>query len=269
VAIHVLKRLIDLENNAGVLRNPQNPTFRGSIAGVRTPTNEVSSNSNESFLRLAFINMLLDIVYRSRQPRVILDGLRVVSRDTLPGDQAAYKERMLEETLTCVSEGVFSLEQTCDAVVAFSTFFPDRKRCRDAADKLWAGIVDRAEEIDKESIASVYRALPHLHTSREVILRLAEDRVGLEGWQGYRPKAVLEMLRALTELHQETKGYRESKRTLRVLSQWLRLNVHSLSEEELLAVVFCLHRLDYVDTAAIDTLERWKTIDARPKIIFF
>ena len=35
-----------------------------------------------SFLRFAFINMLLDIVYRSKDPRVILDGLRVVCQDT-------------------------------------------------------------------------------------------------------------------------------------------------------------------------------------------
>lgn len=45
-----------------------------------------------SFLRLAFINMLLDIVYRCRDPEVILEGLRAVSRDTFPGEQSAeYK----------------------------------------------------------------------------------------------------------------------------------------------------------------------------------
>ena len=65
-----------------------------------------------SFLRLAFINMLLDIVYRCRDPDVILEGLRAVSKDTFPGEQsAAYKERMCEETFLCVSQGHFSLEQ--------------------------------------------------------------------------------------------------------------------------------------------------------------
>ena len=63
-------------------------------------------------MRLAFINMLLDIVYRCRDPDVILEGLRAVSKDTFPGEQsAAYKERMCEETFLCVSQGHFSLEQ--------------------------------------------------------------------------------------------------------------------------------------------------------------
>ena len=39
------------------------------------------SQTGGSFLRFAFINMLLDIVYRSKDPRVILDGLRVVCQD--------------------------------------------------------------------------------------------------------------------------------------------------------------------------------------------
>ena len=56
--------------------------------------------------------MLLDIVYRCRDPDVILEGLRAVSKDTFPGEQsAAYKERMCEETFLCVSQGHFSLEQ--------------------------------------------------------------------------------------------------------------------------------------------------------------
>ena len=61
--------------------------------------------------------MLLDIVYRCRDPDVILEGLRAVSRDTFPGEQsAAYKERMCEETFVCVSQGHFSLEQIRDDI---------------------------------------------------------------------------------------------------------------------------------------------------------
>ena len=41
---------------------------------------------NGTFLRFAFMNMLLDIVYRSRDPRIILDGLKIVCQDNLAED---------------------------------------------------------------------------------------------------------------------------------------------------------------------------------------
>jgi len=95
-----------------------------------------------------------------------------------------------------------SLEQTCDAVVAFASVFPERRRCQEATDKLWTGIVERAGEINVDTIASVYRTLPHFRTSRDIVLGLVEQRVGADNidWRSYRPRAVLEILRALTEL---------------------------------------------------------------------
>ena len=42
--------------------------------------------ARETFLRTAFMNMLLDIVYRSRNPKIILEGLKILSRDTFKMD---------------------------------------------------------------------------------------------------------------------------------------------------------------------------------------
>ena len=42
--------------------------------------------------------------------QVILAGMSIVSRDTFPGDQSDYKERICEETFVCITEGVFDLQ---------------------------------------------------------------------------------------------------------------------------------------------------------------
>lgn len=73
VAIHALKKIIDLENHVtfrnpgtsppNVVVEPKQPSFRGSITGVRKSGSDLGEG-NETFLRIAFINMLLDIVYR-------------------------------------------------------------------------------------------------------------------------------------------------------------------------------------------------------------
>ncbi len=42
------------------------------------------SKPGESFLSFAFLNMLLDIVLRSRDPRIIIEGLKVISQPNFP-----------------------------------------------------------------------------------------------------------------------------------------------------------------------------------------
>ena len=126
VAIHALKRIIHLNH----LSNSANQSHQIKASG--------------SFLRFAFINMLLDIVYRSKDPRCILDGLRVVCQDDFSEERdqiANYKERIYEETVMLMTDGLFSITQICEAVVILSKFYAnDRARSQELADSLWTGI---------------------------------------------------------------------------------------------------------------------------------
>lgn len=244
VAIHALKKIIELENNALFRNAPASRSLQAAVA-----SNSAKSN-NETFVRIAFINTLLDIVYRSRDPGVIIEGLKVVSRDTFPGDQASYKEKMVEETLVCISEGIFDLKQICEAVVILSNFYSDKKECHDLADKLWSGIYDKADEINAKTISSVFATLPHLKRSRDIVLTLAESRVG-EFWQSYRIGNILEILKVLTDIRCS------SPKVLQVISQWLKVHIHTLSESETLAVFYCFHVLEYIDDTIIHTMEKY------------
>ena len=64
------------------MRNPG--STRETIRGTRR-------TGQDTFLRMAFMTMLLDIVCGSRKPAVILDGLTTVMRDQFPADLATYK----------------------------------------------------------------------------------------------------------------------------------------------------------------------------------
>lgn len=259
VAIHVLKRIINLEENNLLRRNnsadlQNNPMFNTSVGKADI------SKHGETFLRFAFINMLLDIVYRSRDPRIIMAGLQIVSQDSFPDDSQTrvYKERMYEETLVLVTEGLFSLVQICDTVSILSRFWPhDKKRCHEMSDKLWAGILDRSsKELNAETMASVFNVLPHLKSSRDIVFKLVERHVG-DHWQLYKTRDIMEMLRVLTELNG---AYYNSRRILPVISQWLAVNVQNLSEQQLLAVVVCMNKLEYVDARVIGTLEKYMKV---------
>ena len=99
------------------------------------------------------------------------------------------------------------------------------------ADKLRCGLFDRADDIKTEDISAIYRTLPHVRKSRDVVLKFvvtksrlqefpskthlahlfpvtqreslcllsAQDRVE-EFWRSYSVRHVLEMLGSLTQL---------------------------------------------------------------------
>ena len=61
------------------------------------------------------------------------------------------QEHLLEELLVCVSEGVFSVLEVCRAINILSTFYEDKKKCQETADKLWFGIFDKETRIKNYS----------------------------------------------------------------------------------------------------------------------
>jgi len=241
VAAHALRKIIDLENNFEM----RNPGFtRETIRGSR--------RSQDTFLRMAFMTMLLDIVCNSRQPKVILDGLSTVMRDQFPADLATYKDRLLEELLFCVSEGVFSLIEVCQAINTLSMFYEDRKKSLEAADKLWFGIVDQHTELNNpEAIVAVFGTLPSLKKSRNIVLKVLEKKA-LENWEKYDPGDILEILRVLVEIKYDSVG----PNFLKMISEWLAVNIHKVKESEMLAIVYSLIELNYVDDRIIHSLEK-------------
>merc|ERR1712080_586754 len=102
-----------------------------------------------------------------------------------------------------------------------------------------------------EDIAAVFSTLPNLNKSRHFVLKMLEERA-LEHWQNLRTCDVIEIIRVLTEVKYE----RVSSVFLRMLSGWVTLHIQTLSEQELLAVVWGFLHLDYTDDAIITAIEK-------------
>ena len=70
-------------------------------------------------------------------------------------------------------------------------------------------------------------------------------------WQEYKTRHVLEILRVLKELGLS------SVKILQTISQWLTVNIHTLSEEEVLAMIYCFLKLGYTDASIVNTMEKY------------
>lgn len=65
-----------------------------------------------------------------------------------------------------------------DAVHVLSDFYSEKKKCYEVCDQLWAGIMDKSEEINSGNIAALFSTLPHLRASREIVYKMLESKVG-------------------------------------------------------------------------------------------
>merc|ERR1719435_773096 len=163
-----------------------------------------------------------------KDPAAILGGLTAVMRDKNSDDQEMYKAKLLEELLVCVTDGLFSLQDICKAIHILSIFYPENKRCRDVVDKLWFGLIDQSKDMTTEEIVSVFTTLPHLTKSRNMILRVLQQLKYDSLSQGF----------------------------LRMLSGWLVVNIHKVTEQDMLAITYSFLKLEYTDTALITALEK-------------
>ena len=276
VAVAALKLIINLDNHPFSTTIPFHPRHQNpprgqtvtDLASTQQQSNfnmleQGSQRMSETFLRFAFINMLLEIVYRSRDPKAIIEGniglrclgftmgsvwpllrkcipfelfsvgLEIVAKDPLTNSAASttnntvgntmtnfadesqirgsqhsihsnygheghisqeesktkfpltsqaapsYKDKLYEETIELMTEGVFSLAQLCQVVTILSQFNHNHKepvsgfapvsKLHRLADKFWAGIMDKSDELNEDTMALVFKTLPHLKTRYRVI----------------------------------------------------------------------------------------------------
>lgn len=232
VALQALKKIIILENNKE-FRNPVN--IHDYV--------EVEEEKSKNFTRTAVLNQLVDMIASSDDAGIVLNGLKLVSRDLVGGSMESYKEKLCNEILCRATDGKFTIEQICEAVKVFSTL--DNKD----VDKLWVGIVEKSNDINNNNIMDVFKCLPYLKKSRKVILNILEKKLFLYWWK-LSGRDVAEVLCILKE-------DAFSNRILGVLSRWINTNIHTVNEEELLNIVNGFRALDYCNQGIYKALERY------------
>ena len=240
VAAHAYKKIVELENK-----------YESAQSGHRVQNPKMRSDQPHSFFRSAFITLLLDIICKGKNPAAILEGLSASMRDGHSDDQRYYKEKLLEELLVCVSDGLFSMQDICKAIHVLSVFYPDSKQCVDVNDKLWFGILDQSQEMTVADIVSVFSTLPHLSKSRRMIMKLLEQKA-MDQWQQFRTGDIVEMLRVLQKLKYD----RVNRNFMEMITRWLSVNIHTINEREMLAIVYSFQQLEYTDALFIKALEK-------------
>ncbi|PNF40653.1 hypothetical protein B7P43_G05910 [Cryptotermes secundus] len=233
VAFCALKKIIELENNH---------QYRNAF--VRS-----GDDSSENFTRTAVFSQLINTIVTGEESGIILDTLKVVSREMFGASSAHYRDKLCDEILVRVTDGKFSVVQVCEIVRMLASFMNAEKNTENV-DKLWIGLVDKEKEITEKNIMEVFRILPFLKQSRKMVFRLLERKSRIVWWR-LPGSAIAEILSILFEV----KLF--SSKMMVVLSRWTNTNIHAVSEDDLLEIVRGFCALDYVDPGITRALERY------------
>lgn len=243
VALQALKRIVTLENNKAIRNAPLNVFFNAEL-----DNNEEGLHENETFTRTAVLTQLVDKILTSSDADILLNGFLMVNRDIIGKyiDQD-NKNRFTNEILCRVTDGKFSIVQTCEAIKIFSDIAskPDEN-----IDKLWVGITEKINDINKDNFMDVVRSIQYLNRSRKVVLSVVEKKL-IDFWYKINGHDVAEILVVLKQIKSN------SPRILSVLSQWVNKNIHTASEDDLIEIINGFCSLDYNNSGIEQALERY------------
>ncbi|KAK4312669.1 hypothetical protein Pmani_015919 [Petrolisthes manimaculis] len=232
VALAVIKRIFDLENN---------------VEWRNQGLNQYPDESPLNFTRGAVMKHLVEVVCSTHDPQLLVEGLRVMGRDNYHGDRLKYLETLCAECMLAVSEGKMSVCQVCDCARAFhnlgSTGAP-------YVEQVWSGISDRDNDIKERELCDIVSIMPIVKKSRKYLYHLVERKMtGL--WYKLVAEDVVRILQVLVQLKLS------SNRVLSMLSRWTNLNIHTLTEGNLRWIIYSFMNLKHTDAEIQKALNRF------------
>lgn len=245
VALQALRKIVTLENNKSI----RNSSLGEAYQLIDSETKSADGlHENETFTRTAVLTQLVDTILTSSDSNIILSGFLIINRDIIGKyiDQD-NKNRFLNEILCRVTDGKFTISQTCEAIKIFCDISP---KPNSNTDKLWVGITEKTNDINKNNLMEIVRCIPYLDKSRKLVLSVVEKKL-FEFWYTIDGHDVAEVLVVLKQIKSN------SPRILSILSQWVNKNIHTCTEDDLIEIINGFCSLDYNSAGVEQALERY------------
>lgn len=233
IASYALRCIAHLQDNIDY-RN-----YEGRLSGECSP---------ETFARFAVLNELFGIVSKSEELPLLLEGLHASLRSLLsPDERKVTIEKFIDGCLLRISDGQASIAQ----IYEFATMLAAAEgNYLYVLDQLWSAIADKSPEIDASNLVSMFRILPGLKRSRGVVFRLLEKRTYASWWQ-LTVEDINNILAILKKINFEP------AKLLIAFSKWVNLNIHTVTQNQLVHLVTNFRELDHIDQNLRRALERY------------
>ncbi|XP_035793550.1 FAST kinase domain-containing protein 3, mitochondrial-like [Anopheles albimanus] len=186
--------------------------------------------------------LIINCIVYNAESKTILDLLKNLrSHLELPrtidmlGNELVYR----------CAENALTIEECCDAIKVLT-------QCRrpEMAEKFWSGLADKEKLITERNIHFVFAMLPYLKISRRAVLAVLERRITMLWWQ-MAPSTAIEVMQSLVAC--KVSPFRVTQS----MARWLNTNIHTVTEDELGAILEAFTNLSYSDAQIERGLERY------------
>lgn len=231
LALKGLKRMIELENGWHRYR--------------KTMSNE--QLSIEAINRDIILRQLVNIIIKSQDNGMIIEGLKALRRDRFNPSRNIYRDWMCNEAMIRATDGKFTLPQLI-SVVRILASYKDSKY-RHSIDVLWIGIACREQDIKPNLLVPLFKLLKYFRQSKNMIQIILEKKLS-EQWLQLTGS---QMANILDCLH----GKITSKKSLSSASKWASVSMTMSNEKDLVNFIRGLHVKEYIDENIEQALERY------------
>lgn len=274
VAICVVRKLFELENNFSFRNNGK--------SWLISTSGEAGSNNLESFGRMAVVSRLIDTIISSNKNQILLDGLDVLGLEANNSSALKYyfetneeflnyRMKLCNEVLIRVVEGKLQLEDICRAICSIGQIGKSNGREESIRvknemqtkflDKMWPGILEKSNEINSNNILQVFSTVQYLNKSRRLVMDLVERKI-FHIWWNLKLSQIANICEIVATGRKTTKEsvqdpWNISNRVLMAFSRNLSLNLHKVTEEELICIIKAFHVLGFCDSTTEKSLSRY------------
>lgn len=233
IALQGLKKMIELEN--GWYRH------RKSLSGGQT--------SAEAINRDIILRQLVNLITKSHDSEMILQGLKILRRDRYSPTRSIYKDWMCNEAMIRATDGDFTISQLI-RIIRILASYKDFKY-RNCIDILWAGLACREEDIKPDFLVPLFRSLKYFRQSKDMVQIILEKKLSQQ-WVKLTGTQMANILDSFYE--------KEPTGCLSSASKWASVSMTASTEKDLANFIYSLHTKSYIDKDIEQALERYVTI---------
>ncbi|XP_043278043.1 uncharacterized protein [Venturia canescens] len=197
-----------------------------------------SSNGREKVLE-----QLIDMIAKTRNNEMIIDGLALLNKDRVSTSRNAHKDCLCDEALIRATEGQFHVSQMIELVKILSSY--GDSKYHEAVDNLWIGIKARECEINEKNLAPLFKILPFFRESRRLVKTILDRKLITNWWRlnGSQMSDILEIMF----------NYGNAKNALVCARKWSKLHINTAQESELFDFMKTITKLRFTEKETLES----------------
>ncbi|KAG5341226.1 PEPD dipeptidase, partial [Acromyrmex charruanus] len=212
-------------------------------------TSSNAQSSIETINRDMILQQLVNLIVKSQDSEMILQGLKALKRDRFSPSTNIYKDRMCNEVMIRATDGELTISQLIRAMRILVNY--GNSKYRNCIDMLWVGLACKEQDIKPDLLVPLFRSLKYFQRSKDMVQIILEKKLS-EQWLKLTGSQMASILNCLY-------GKESLQGCLSSASKWANVSMTTSTEKDLVNFIGSLRMKKYVNENIEQALARYVT----------